>query len=181
MIASQAPHHIPLVSHELYERKLLRDRSDCPALWLLLDEIKDPEIPAISLWDLGVLQNIELDRETQQVTVTLTPTYSACPAIEMMGDDIKTLLINHGYADCQIKTQLAPVWTTDWITELGRSQLQHFGIAPPCPPSDSTSNLACPQCQSTHTRLISEFGSTACKAAYQCDSCGEAFDYFKHF
>lgn len=181
MIASQPQHQIPLISHELYQRKLLRESSDCQTLWTLLDEIKDPEIPAISLWDLGVLQNIELDQDSRQVTVTLTPTYSACPAIEMMGDDVKTLLHSHGYTDCHIKTQLAPAWTTDWISERGRWQLEQYGIAPPKPQNDLTTIVACPQCQSKQTRLISEFGSTACKAAYQCDSCGEAFDYFKHF
>lgn len=185
MIASTPNDIIPAISHVQYERQLLRENSDCPALWAILDEIKDPEIPVVSLWDLGILQSVEQESETQQVTVTLTPTYSGCPAIDMIGDDIKTLLKAKGYGDCQIKIQLSPAWTTDWITATGKLQLQQFGIAPPvaCLSLSATESplVACPQCGSSQTTVVSEFGSTACKAAYQCDNCGEAFDYFKHF
>lgn len=185
---------IPLLTQAQHQRKKIRDNSPCQALWQLLDGVKDPEIPVVSIWDLGILQDVEQDPVTQQVTVTITPTYSGCPAIEMIGDDIKALLQASGYRDCHIKTALAPAWTTDWITPAGRSQLQQFGIAPPIPCVHSREGqgqgqggeqeqaaIACPQCDSRETTKLSEFGSTACKAAYRCDACGESFDYFKHF
>ena len=180
---------IPLICEEQYQRLQRRDRSAHQALWQLLDQVKDPEIPVVSIWDLGILQNIEQDPISGAVTVTITPTYSGCPAVDMMTDDIDMLLRKHGYRDCGVKVQLAPAWTTDWITEQGRDSLKQFGIAPPsvCPGSYLQSEVhavlavSCPQCGSRHTHMISEFGSTACKAACQCKVCGEAFDYFKPF
>ena len=192
----QPQDYISLLTPAQHQRQQMRDSSPCQTLWDLLDTIKDPEIPVVSIWDLGILQGVEQDAVTQQVTVTITPTYSGCPAVEMIGDDIKALLQASGYQDCQIKTALAPAWTTDWITPAGRSQLQQFGIAPPIPCVHSREGqgqgqgqggeqepvaIACPQCGSRETIKVSEFGSTACKAAYRCDGCGESFDYFKHF
>ena len=202
----QPQDYISLLTPAQHQRQQMRDSSPCQTLWNLLDAIKDPEIPVVSIWDLGILQRVEQDPVTQQVTVTITPTYSGCPAVEMIGDDIKALLQASGYRDSQIKTALAPAWTTDWITPTGRSQLQQFGIAPPIPCIHSLEGqgnervqgkgkgqekvqghestavaIACPQCDSRQTIKVSEFGSTACKAAYRCDACGEAFDYFKHF
>lgn len=162
---------IDLVPHERYERKRLRADSDCPELWNLLDQVKDPEIPVLSLWDLGILQNVEQCGD--QVRVTITPTYSGCPAMDVIREDIEKLLRDHGVDDVSIKTQLSPAWTTDWMTEEGRAQLQGYGIAPP-------GDVSCPHCGSKNTNRVSEFGSTACKALYQCGDCGEPFDYFKN-
>lgn len=165
------------------ERQQHRQQSKLPELWDLLDNVKDPEVPALSLWDLGVLRDIERDADGQ-IVVTITPTYSGCPALDAMCEDIGTALQQAGYRDYQTNIRLAPAWTTDWLSPQGHEQLRDYGIAPPChscAASELTpeSGIQCPQCDSEQTRLISEFGSTACKALFQCDSCLEPFDYFK--
>lgn len=147
------------------------------AIWELLDEVKDPEIPVLSIWDLGVLRNVEI--VNNKVIVTITPTYSACPAMDVIRSDIENVLVNSGYVDSEIKTILSPAWTTDWMTEEGKHQLEQFGIAPPAHTKSNKTSVCCPRCASENTKLISEYGSTACKAMYQCNHCKEPFCYFK--
>ena len=144
----------------------------------LLESIKDPEIPVLSIVDLGIVRVVETSDQT--VTVTLSPTYTGCPAMDLIGAEISALLSQEGFTTVVIKTALAPAWTTDWISEKGKQALAAYGIAPPDKrftiPEDGVS---CPHCHSTATRLVSTFSSTACKALYQCRDCGEPFDYFK--
>ncbi|WP_138379201.1 1,2-phenylacetyl-CoA epoxidase subunit PaaD [Luteithermobacter gelatinilyticus] len=154
-------------------------------IWALLEEVKDPEIPVLSIVDLGIAREVSFEDDGTLV-VTITPTYSGCPAMYMLEEEIRATLNNHGLKNHRIKTVLAPAWTTDWMTESGREKLRQFGIAPP---EKSTSNkkvlfggqkeVDCPHCGSNHTEQISEFGSTACKALYRCLDCKEPFDYFK--
>lgn len=139
-----------------------------------LAEIPDPEIPAISLVDLGVIRDVAWAGDT--LTVTVTPTYSGCPATTIISLDIEAALRARGIERLALKRQLSPAWTTDWITEAGRSKLQAYGIAPPNPAGGPE---RCPQCGSTQVRRISQFGSTPCKAQWQCQDCLEPFDYFK--
>jgi len=167
------------------ERQKIRQDSSFPEIWDLLDNVKDPEIPVLSLWDLGVLCNIGKS-ESDQLEITITPTYSGCPAIEVMQQDIKIALQNGGYQAPIFNIRLSPAWTTDWISPEGRDQLKAFGIAPPksCNAADNATatpkkGIQCPICNSYETLLVSEFGSTACKALYKCTSCFEPFDYFK--
>jgi len=176
---------ISLVSHEQYQREKVRRSSQCRDLWSLLDEVKDPEIPVLSLWDLGILRDVQRQGET--VIVTITPTYSGCPAMDAIREDIETALRASGIRDCSIKTQLSPAWTTDWMTDQGRRQLRGYGIAPPDDMVNENgdslspeSQVLCPHCGSINTKLVSEFGSTACKALFQCDDCREPFDFFKN-
>lgn len=175
---------IPVVPAAYLERRDHRLASEHAELWEILDEVKDPEIPALSLWDLGVLSNVELDGDT--VRVTITPTYSGCPAMEAMEADSIEALKKAGYDKVEVSTKLFPAWTTDWLSPEGRVKLQEYGIAPPeggsCCDAGPTpeSGLTCPHCQSTNTVRVSEFGSTACKALFQCSDCHEPFDYFKN-
>ena len=160
-----------------------RAASGYSELWALLDQVTDPEIPVLSLWDLGVLSKIE--KVGDCVHVTITPTYSGCPAMRTMADDIRAVLNEAGYLQVDIETSLSPAWTTDWLSPEGREKMQAYGIAPPCQGTSCTGASAaqapanCPHCGSVNTRMISEFGSTACKALYQCNDCQEPFDYFK--
>lgn len=170
-----AANTIPLLSEEYVRRQQRRDNSSCTELWDLLDVVTDPEIPVLSLWELGVLQNVE--RAGTAVTVTITPTYSGCPAMSVMADEIRAVLSASGVERIEVVSQLAPAWTTDWMSTEARRQLREYGIAPPQAANDGP--IHCPQCGADDTRLISEFGSTACKALYQCSDCGEPFDYFK--
>lgn len=144
----------------------------------LLDRVVDPEIPVLSLADLGVLREVEVD-DTGSITVTITPTYTGCPALETMREDIRSVLAASGHADVEIKTVHSPAWGTDMMSDEGRAKLARFGIAPPMPTSASDSGILCPQCASEATRTVSRFGSTACKALMVCSECGEPFDYFK--
>ncbi|MFY8026247.1 MAG: 1,2-phenylacetyl-CoA epoxidase subunit PaaD [Sediminibacterium sp.] len=151
------------------------------AIWKILETVKDPEVPVLSVVDLGVIRAVAL--EEQLVTVTITPTYTGCPAMDMISMHIKMALNAAGY-QTTIQTILSPAWTTDWITENGKQQLKAYGIAPPVGKSFDQTYLEdiivpCPQCNSTHTVLVSQFGSTACKALYKCEECKEPFDYFK--
>lgn len=151
----------------------------------ILQEVKDPEIPAISLLELGVLRGIELSEEG--VRVQITPTYSGCPAMKVMEEDIKKKLQENGFDQVEVEEVLSPAWSTDDITAEGRRKLKEYGIAPPEESTEdknallpgSNTEIQCPQCGSRNTRLINQFGSTACKALHQCEDCGEAFDYFK--
>lgn len=166
--------HIPMVSPE--QAELLQRRADSKdaELWDLLDQVKDPEIPAISLWELGVLRDIQ--RQGDGVKVVITPTYSGCPAMETMTADIRTVLADAGVAKVEVEMSLSPAWTTDWMSSEAREKLNTYGIAPPQQELDS---ISCPHCQSRHVEQVSEFGSTACKALYRCLDCAEPFDYFK--
>ncbi|MBT8069142.1 MAG: phenylacetate-CoA oxygenase subunit PaaJ [Gammaproteobacteria bacterium] len=148
-------------------------------LYELLSKVVDPEIPVLTLQDLGVLRDITV--EDDEIKVTITPTYAGCPALETMRADIETTLAQAGFPSVTVKQSLSPAWTTDWMSEAGRKKLFEYGIAPPAAAAcgRETGPAACPQCGSTDTQLVSEFGSTACKALHQCQDCREPFDYFK--
>lgn len=161
-------------------------------VWDWLSQVPDPEIPVISLTDLGIIRDVAWEDET--LVVTVTPTYSGCPATTIINLDIETALRDRGVQNVRLKRQLSPPWTTDWLTEAGREKLRAYGIAPPIDGTAAdgrlagrisrlagTSNLviACPRCGSTHTGKVSQFGSTPCKASYRCKDCLEPFDYFK--
>ena len=141
----------------------------------LLDQVTDPEIPVISIRELGILRDVQFDQDT--LIVVITPTYSGCPAMRHIRQDIEKLLNENGYPDHRIELKLAPAWTTDWISEAGAQKLLDYGIAPPVPRNKGAVN--CPNCGSDNTQLVSEFGSTACKSLYKCQQCLEPFDYFK--
>lgn len=153
-------------------------------VWRLLEDVKDPEIPVLSVVDLGVARAVRARDE--HVEVVITPTYSGCPAMDTITRDIRRALVEHGLADSTVTTQLAPAWTTDWLSDVGRRKLADYGIAPPAQASTDKRALlgevpaiACPRCGSQHTERLSEFGSTACKALHRCLDCLEPFDYFK--
>ncbi|QJF49796.1 1,2-phenylacetyl-CoA epoxidase subunit PaaD [Roseobacter ponti] len=139
-----------------------------------LRAVPDPEIPVLSLVDLGVIRDVVWQGETLEIIVT--PTYSGCPATRIINLDIETALRDQGIEKLHLKTQLSPAWTTAWITEYGRRQLEDYGIAPPQPAGGPA---RCPQCHSENLERISQFGSTPCKAQWRCRACLEPFDYFK--
>ena len=138
-----------------------------------LSEVADPEIPVLTITDLGIVRDVDC---SDGVTVSLTPTYSGCPATETIETSVVAALEERGVADVRIKRVLSPPWTTDWISKKGREKLRLYGIAPP---ERRQRSVACPRCGSDQTERVSEFGSTACKAAYRCDECLEPFEYFK--
>ncbi|MBC8255915.1 MAG: phenylacetate-CoA oxygenase subunit PaaJ [Candidatus Marinimicrobia bacterium] len=141
------------------------------AIWELLKAIPDPEIPAVSIVDLGIVRNVEFDDD--QFKITITPTYNGCPAFSFMKEEIIRRLELVGIANFKVSTSLAPPWTTDWMSDEVKSKLKEAGIAPP------SSKVKCPQCDSNKAEVISEFGSTACKAMYKCLECLEPFHHFK--
>lgn len=138
----------------------------------------DPEVPVLSVLDLGVVRNVSVN-DAGEPEITITPTYSGCPAMDMIAMNIKMELLQHGYKNISIKSVLSPAWTTDWMTEEGKQKLREYGIAPPGKLSDGDVTVICPQCGSADTKLASQFGSTSCKALYQCNDCKEPFDHFK--
>ena len=158
-------------------------------VWDWLGEVADPEIPVISVVDLGIVRAVRF--EGGQCVVTITPTYSGCPAMQVISDSVSDALRAHGIEDVRIDSRLAPAWTTDWMSEAGKAALKGYGIAPPVQQAIDISGLhagirrraapdvSCPHCGSPHTQLTSEFGSTPCKALYKCLDCREPFDYFK--
>jgi ring-1,2-phenylacetyl-CoA epoxidase subunit PaaD len=159
-------------------------------IWHLLEEVKDPEVPVLSVLDLGIVREVELipiaEAERPLVKITITPTYSGCPAMDVISMDIRLKMLEKGYKKIEIIQKLSPAWTTDWMTEEGKRKLKEYGIAPPNPKQQFCKEemfqqeaVQCPRCESFHTELISQFGSTACKAMYRCIDCKEAFDYFK--
>lgn len=166
---------IPLLPQVYSERLQRREDSSLSELWDILDQVKDPEIPVISIWDLGVLSDIE--KTDDGILVIITPTYSGCPAMDVIRSDIDSALRTAGVENFRIKTNLSPAWSTDMMSPEGKVSLQDYGIAPP---QQSCGSVICPHCKSVNTRKISEFGSTACKALYQCNDCSEPFDYFKN-
>lgn len=177
---------IPVIPFAWYERAQRRKQSAYPQIWDVLDQVKDPEVPVLSIWDLGVLCDVQQLEDKYRVSIT--PTYSGCPAMETIRDDIAAALDAAHIQPYEIVTRLSPAWTTDWLSPQGREQLQAYGIAPPqgggCAHAQGLTpegGIECPHCGSRQTRRISEFGSTACKALFQCQDCREPFDYFKHF
>jgi ring-1,2-phenylacetyl-CoA epoxidase subunit PaaD len=144
----------------------------------IVAEVTDPEIPVLTISDLGILRDLQYMDDT--VEVTITPTYTGCPAMDRIAIDIRLALAENGYPKVKIISVLSPAWTTDWMTQEGKEKLQRYGIAPPNPrfafPEDG---ITCPHCRSDNTRLVSAFSSTACKALLQCNDCLEPFDYFK--
>lgn len=155
----------------------------------ILNTVTDPEIPVLSVMDLGVIRDVQVDvsNDAAGIHITITPTYTGCPALDMMKMSIRMALLQEGYNNIVLTETLSPAWTTDWISEAGKEKLKAYGIAPPnikqlvCTPDafQAEEAVQCPHCNSYHTRLISQFGSTACKALYQCEDCKEPFDYFK--
>jgi ring-1,2-phenylacetyl-CoA epoxidase subunit PaaD len=152
------------------------------AVWSLAATVVDPEVPVLTIEDLGVLRRVAI--EGSSVVVDITPTYSGCPAVDTIRDDVAAVLKKAGYADVRVRTVLAPAWTTDWMSEAGRTKLTEYGIAAPAPRGTGGAvslglGIRCPHCGSMHTRELSRFGSTSCKALYVCQRCQEPFDYFK--
>ena len=153
-------------------------------IWGFLEEVSDPEVPVLSVVDLGVVRTVELMNETT-CKITITPTYTGCPAMKTMEEDIISKLNEKGILDVSVELTLHPSWTTDWLSENGKRKLKEYGIAPPEHEVDKSVLFAeptvvpCPLCNSTNTKMVSQFGSTACKAHYQCNECLEPFDYFK--
>lgn len=155
---------------------------DIKDIWQKLEEVSDPEIPVLSVVDLGVVRDVQMDDE--KITVTITPTYSGCPAMHVMEFNIRKAIAEYG-KKIDVITVLAPAWTTDWMSEIGKDKLREYGIAPPMDETERETLFGaevvvpCPKCGSEDTRSISRFGSTSCKAHYQCNACKEPFDYFK--
>lgn len=148
----------------------------------ILETVTDPEVPVLSILDLGIVRDIKSGENN--IEIFITPTYSGCPAMDIISMNIRMALIQNGFTNIKITQQLSPAWTTDWMTEEGKEKLKSYGIAPPIGKAIDQKYLEelkveCPQCQSTNTILLSQFGSTACKALYQCLDCKEPFDYFK--
>ena len=163
-----------------------RTRTPQQRAWDIAATVVDPEIPVLTIADLGILRNVEVQGST--VTVTITPTYSGCPAMDAIRDDVYAAFKKEGYQDVHVDLVLAPAWTTDWMTEAGKQKLQEYGIAPPTGHSKAGGHsgpvrlslaVKCPQCNSLNTKELTRFGSTSCKALYVCQDCKEPFDYFK--
>ncbi len=158
---------------------------DKQTIYSYLEEINDPEVPVLSIMDLGIVRDVKMNEE--ELEVIITPTYTGCPAMDMITTTIKIQLATLGFKKVKVTQALSPVWTTEWMSEEGKRKLREYGIAPPNPRQQvcdqklfaAAEAVQCPQCNSYHTHRISEFGSTACKALYQCDDCKEPFDYFK--
>ncbi|MBY0348416.1 MAG: phenylacetate-CoA oxygenase subunit PaaJ [Hydrotalea flava] len=156
------------------------------AIWQLLETVKDPEVPVLSVVDLGIVRKVIIEDENT-ISIAVTPTYSGCPAMDVIRMQLRILLLENGFKQVNIQQVLSPAWTTDWMSEKGKEQLKAYGIAPPLPKQtvchpdafQEEEAIQCPYCLSYHTRLVSRFGSTACKALYQCLDCKEPFDYFK--
>lgn len=151
--------------------------------WAVAASVLDPEVPVLTIEDLGVLRDVRVDGE--RVTVTITPTYSGCPAMDAIRDDVIMALTASGFPDVDVDLVLSPAWTTDWMSEAGKRKLEEYGIAPPTGraavkgPIPVALAVKCPRCGSLETREVSRFGSTSCKALYECRACLEPFDHFK--
>ncbi len=158
---------LPIAPYELNQR---RAQSACADLFEVLDTVKDPEIPVLTIWDLGILQDVY--RVGAEVHVVLTPTYSGCPAMQTIEEDVRTALQRAGQDDVVVHERLDPAWTTDWLEPETKRRLTAYGIAPP-------DAAVCPQCGSEDVEVVSEFGSTSCKALLRCRACLEPFDQFK--
>jgi len=158
-------------------------RTSKEIIWSYLNEVSDPEIPVINIVELGIVRDLTWDGD--QPVIHITPTYSGCPAMDVISEDVLKILHAKGFASPQIKQVLSPAWTTAWITDAAKQKLSDFGIAPPEGSPDKgelfgeAKKIACPLCRSRNTKMISLFGSTACKSHYSCNDCQEPFDYFK--
>jgi len=158
---------------------------DKETIYSYLREINDPEVPVLSIIDLGIVRDVKMNDD--EIEVVITPTYTGCPAMDMITTMVKIQLATLGFKKTKVTQILSPAWTTEWMSEEGKRKLKEYGIAPPNPKQQvcdqklfaAAEAVQCPQCNSYHTHRISEFGSTACKALYQCDDCKEPFDYFK--
>jgi ring-1,2-phenylacetyl-CoA epoxidase subunit PaaD len=162
-------------------------KTDVDQIWQWLEQVSDPEIPVISVVDLGIVREVAF-AEDGSCEIMITPTYSGCPAMEVIAQEITAALQQHGIHKIHINSRLTPAWTTDWMSEAGKEKLKNYGIAPPAQKVIDISGISrkqqalalnCPRCGSANTRLVSQFGSTACKALYRCADCLEPFDYFK--
>lgn len=147
---------------------------DIDTVWQWLDQVPDPEIPVISLVDLGIVRDVAYQGD--RLRITLSPTYSGCPATRVIEEDVRTAMRDHGIDQVIINQQISPPWTTDWMSDKGKAKLQDYGIAPP---SAKGQPEACPICGAGAVSLVSQFGSTPCKAHWRCEECRESFDYFK--
>jgi len=159
-----------------------RDTTSVTRAWEVAATVKDPEVPVLTIEDLGVLRTVE--RHGDRVVVTITPTYSGCPAMDAIRDDIVLALTEAGFDQVEVRLTLSPAWTTNWMSEEGKRKLVAYGIAPPSGhaavgPIKLSLGVKCPRCGSLATREVSRFGSTSCKALYECRACLEPFDYFK--
>lgn len=154
-------------------------------VWERLSLIPDPEVPVISILDLGVVRKVHYDGE--KLEITITPTYTGCPAMGLFVAEIKAAMHDQGFDQVDIITVYSPAWTTDWLTPEAKEKLRKYGIAPPVQDAAGDDPFApppvvpCPRCDSKNTTLVSQFGATACKSLYTCDDCKEPFEYFKHF
>ena len=173
-----------------------REKTAQQAAWDIAARVCDPEIPVLTIADLGILRQVEVcdaggvgpGAGKPAVQITITPTYSGCPAMDAIRDDLATVFTAEGYGHVDVHLVLAPAWTTDWMSDAGRAKLEEYGIAPPSGHSGAGGHsgrvrlslaVKCPQCQSLNTKEITRFGSTSCKALYVCQDCKEPFDYFK--
>ncbi|MFM1828921.1 MAG: phenylacetate-CoA oxygenase subunit PaaJ [Bacteroidota bacterium] len=153
--------------------------------WTYLDEVADPEVPVLSIIDLGIVRNVIVDSAIGSVRVVITPTYSGCPAMDVIAMQIRMCLLSKGAKQVLVENQISPSWTTDWMTEKGKEKLEAYGIAPPKRKSSNPLSLfeedtvTCPKCKSDDTVLTSQFGATSCKALYKCNHCKEPFEHFK--
>ena len=176
----------------IHQENILKNSTETEKkVWHILETVCDPEIPVLTIVDLGVVREVRQQTNNsigdQELEIVITPTYSGCPAMDMIAMNIRMALLENGFKNIKITSVLSPAWTTDWMSEEGKQKLKSYGIAPPNPKQQVCHNelfapheaVQCPQCNSWHTHRISEFGSTACKALYQCDDCKEPFDYFK--
>lgn len=183
-MATAAPVSAPLATPRLVPEAPGIDAGDRRArAWAAAAAVLDPEVPVLTLEDLGVLRGVEVAADGT-LEVLLTPTYTGCPATAMIALDVETALARAGLPDARVRTVLSPAWTTDWITAEGRRKLTEYGIAPPPPKASrralfGAETIACPRCRSTDTEKLAEFGSTACKALWRCRACREPFDHFK--
>jgi ring-1,2-phenylacetyl-CoA epoxidase subunit PaaD len=178
-----------MIKENNMDRDILLLKQEQKKIWSILETVTDPEVPVLSVIDLGIIRDVIIDSPSGDggIEVVITPTYSGCPAMDMIAANIKMALLENGYRNIKITTVLSPAWTTDWMSEEGKRKLKEYGIAPPNPKQQvcrqelfvNAEAIQCPHCNSWHTHRISEFGSTACKALYQCDDCKEPFDYFK--
>jgi ring-1,2-phenylacetyl-CoA epoxidase subunit PaaD len=166
------------------------DLFDTKEIWKLLETVMDPEVPVVSVIDLGIVRDVKISDSSLgdgDIEIIITPTYSGCPAMDVISMNIKMVLLEHGYKKIKITSVLSPAWTTDWMSENGKVKLKAFGIAPPTTKQQVCHTelfhdgeaIQCPHCNSYNTKLVSQFGSTACKALYVCENCREPFDYFK--
>jgi len=153
--------------------------------WAYLDEVADPEVPVLSIIDLGIVRDVFVDSAIGSVRVVITPTYSGCPAMDVIAMQIRMCLLSKGAKQVLVENQISPSWTTDWMTEKGKEKLEAYGIAPPKRKSANPLALfeedavTCPKCKSNDTVLTSQFGATSCKALYKCNHCKEPFEHFK--